>query len=175
MGRSVACKACIHPDRPTIDAALAGGTAVRLVGKRHGLASSSLQRHKRHIGTRPNGSVPTAGRKPLPARLELATVDAQLVPPRFDPIVERARVVAGAWRLATAAEAAATCSKDLAVPAVYMRLILDVCQEPEALELPWRDLPPAQRLERLRAAIGAYQAEEVKLADVCQPKPELKT
>lgn len=41
------CRACTHPDRDAIDAALAAGTSCRAVARTHGLDPTSVSRHNR--------------------------------------------------------------------------------------------------------------------------------
>lgn len=43
------CKACGHPKRADIDAALVAGEPLRSVGERYGISATALFRHKSHI------------------------------------------------------------------------------------------------------------------------------
>ena len=44
------CTICSHPKRREIDKLIAEGATVRHTAARHGLESSTVQRHKKHIG-----------------------------------------------------------------------------------------------------------------------------
>jgi hypothetical protein len=63
------CTVCLHPELPEIVADLANGVNAVQIAKRYGLARSSVQRHRQHVG---------AGRptEPSPPRAPLNSVDA---------------------------------------------------------------------------------------------------
>jgi len=85
------CKACSHPERAAIDAALVTGTGtVRDIAGQHGLSPSSLDRHRQaHI----------------PAALAQATQAAEVV--QADDLLGQVRsLLADARRIQQAAEAA---------------------------------------------------------------------
>ena len=63
------CTVCLHPELPDIAAELANGVNAVQIAKRYGLARSSVQRHRAHVG---------AARPPEPSlpRAPLNSVDA---------------------------------------------------------------------------------------------------
>ena len=63
------CTVCLHPELPDIAADLANGVNAVRIAKRYGLARSSVQRHRAHVGAaRPP--------EPSPPRAPLNSVDA---------------------------------------------------------------------------------------------------
>lgn len=125
------CKACLHPKRTQLDAALAGGASQRVIASRFGVSQAGVNRHRAHMA-------------------QLVTATPTVLHPNPNGFIESLRgIVVDLQRIAQKAEAAKDFGPAVAAQRELTRVVDIVVRAVEA------------QAERERSKAGELTEEEL--------------